>query len=111
MNSGDHEILVFLKSVVEGDDAGFAWHQWIARNELLLEDLLSPGEFLRLKFHPLSEAAQILETRAVSFLKSDRFEWLDIDSQSGRCRNCGETIIRFKGGGATCPNKCFTILT
>lgn len=102
----DHELIEFLKTVAEGDDAGSDWHRWFAENEARLRRTLSRGSFLRLTFHPLAEAKAILQQRGVSFEPSNRFDWLPADVADGCCRVCGEPIQRSRNGSFWCPNRC-----
>jgi hypothetical protein len=105
------DCLSFLKAVVEGHDDGLKWHHWFASNEPDLRRRLSPGSYLRLRLHPLVEAKRLLREWDVPFTESKRFEWLDPDSKSGKCRYCGQVIEGFKGGGGQCPNGCYTLRT
>ena len=105
------DVIEVLKSLVEGRIVGGEWHKWRQTNETRLKSVLSPGSFLRLKFHPLKEAKSILEKLQVSFQASDLLEWLDSDSKSGKCRFCGEKIVRAGPGWAWCPKGCFHLMT
>lgn len=108
--SEERDIFAFLKSLIEGEDVGYSWHQWLASNDRDLKRLLSPGSLLRLKFHPLSEAELVLKQHGITYRRSDKFEWLDVDSTAGKCRYCGETIQHDNAGGAWCPKGCFTLM-
>lgn len=104
----ESHLIEFLKAVVEGQDAGSNWHRWFAEHEQELKLALSPGSFLRLKFHPLTEAQAILRQQGVAFEASERFEWLPSYVVDGKCCFCGATIPppgRF--GRPGCPNRCF----
>jgi hypothetical protein len=105
------DVLDVLKLVVEGRILGRDWHKWRQDNETYLRSVLSPGSFLRLKFHPLEEAKAILGSRQVPFAASDSLEWLDIDSKSGKCRFCGEKLRHSADGRAWCPAGCFRLMT
>ncbi|HLN26946.1 MAG TPA: hypothetical protein VK395_04335 [Gemmataceae bacterium] len=104
------DVIDFLKSLLEGRLQGSEWHEWLQVNDPYLRENLSPGSFLRLKFHPLAEAKSILEEKEVAFDASDSLEWLDIDSRSGRCRYCGEQLDHNKAGWTWYPKGCFRLM-
>jgi hypothetical protein len=105
------DVLDFLRAVVEGRSPGEDWQNWFRLNEQYFQRVLSRGRFLRLKFHPLTEAKSILTQYSVPFEASEAFEWLDSFSTSDRCRICGETLMHNAGGWAWCPKGCFVLMT
>ena len=101
--------LTHLKAVIEGQPGLQRWREWFARHGPALESILTRGQLLRLKRYPTKEIPRILEAHGVAFTRSDFYEWLDFDSTSGRCRNCGEPVQ----SGRTwkrCPNGCFVLV-
>lgn len=98
-----------LKAVIEGQPRLPRWKQWFDAHAGALEGFLSPGQMLRLRYYPTKEIPKILSEVAIQFVQSDFYEWLDSDSASGRCRECGTTLQRRGGpggGSVWCPQGC-----
>src|SRR6516164_1676197 len=81
--------LTHLKAVIEGQPGLPRWKQWLDVHSGALERLVSPGQMLRLRHYPIKEIPKILREHAIHFVQSDFYEWLDSDSASGRCQECG----------------------
>src|SRR5256885_11138963 len=98
-----------LKSVIEGQPGLPRWKQWLDAHSGALERLVSPGQMLRLRYYPTKEIPKILREHAVHFVQSNFYEWLDSDSTSGRCHECGTALKRSSGpggGSIRCPQGC-----
>ena len=103
--------LTYLKAVIEGQPDLPRWREWFAQHSSALESILTRGQVLRLRYHPTKEIPKILVEHGVSFTPSDFYEWLDSDSTSGRCRDCGAQLQRATAGDTWtwCPNGCFVM--
>src|SRR5262245_61549789 len=98
-----------LKAVIEGQPGLARWKEWLEEHGGALERLLSRGQMLRLRHYPTKEIPKILREHGVPFVPSDFYEWLNSDSTSGRCRECGTALMRNSGPGGGrvwCPQGC-----
>jgi hypothetical protein len=100
-----------LKAVIEGVPNLPNWRGWFAEHEIAIAELMPRGEMLRLRYHPNKEIPKILQQHSISFVHSTSYEWLDADSTSGRCRDCGAQLQHAKAGDTwtRCPNGCFVM--
>lgn len=104
--------LTHLKAVIEGHPGLPHWKQWLDEHGDALGRLFSPGQMLRLRYHPMKEIPRILREHSIEFVQSDTFEWLDSDSTSGRCRECGSPLQRaggVGGGRVWCAQGCMSL--
>lgn len=104
--------LAHLKAVVEGRPGLSGWKQWLDAHEEALGQIFSRGQMLRLRHYPMKEIPKILREHSIDFTPSDFYEWLNSDSTSGRCRECGDVLQRTSGtggGSVWCPQGCFLL--
>jgi len=104
-------LLEHLKAVIEGVPNLPRWRDWFADHQSDLGQLISRGQLLRLRYYPTKEIPAVLQHHSIQFVPSDHYEWLDADSSSGRCRDCGAHIQRATAGDTWtwCPNGCFAM--
>jgi hypothetical protein len=100
-----------LKNVIEGKPDLPRWRRWFEEHKRALEQVLTPGQLLRLKHRPMTEIPAILKERGISFVPSETYEWIDVRSNSGRCRDCGALVQTERCGDlwVWCPNGCFEL--
>jgi hypothetical protein len=102
-------LLEHLKAVIEGVPNLPRWRDWFVANETELAKSLSRGELLRLRYYPIKEIPKVLAASGLEFRTSEYYEWLDGDSESGRCHDCGAQLQHAIAGDrwTWCPNGCF----
>src|SRR2546430_11662238 len=71
--------IAHLKAFIEGKPGLQRWKVWFAENSHELGQLLSRGQFLRLKFKPLEEIPRILTDHGLTFTPSDYYQWPEWD--------------------------------
>lgn len=115
-SKGEHleaQELRYLKAVIEGKRDLPRWKDWLDEHGSALEAKLSRGQVLRLRYHPTEEIPQILRDHGIDFERSDAYEWLDVDSESQRCRECGAPLqyeYLLTEIWTSCPNGCFEMV-
>ncbi len=102
--------LEHLKAVIEGQPNLPRWREWFTQHCAVLESILTAGQLLRLRSNPTKEIPKILGVHGVTFTQSDFYEWLDSESTSGRCPECG-TLLVSSPPFTWCPNRCLVMGT
>jgi hypothetical protein len=74
-----HPAIAHLKAFIEGKPGLQRWKVWFEENSDTLGQLLSRGQFLRLKFNPFEEIPKILADHGLGFTPSVYYRWPEWD--------------------------------
>jgi hypothetical protein len=68
----------YFKSILEGDSHVENWFYWLARHDKILQEILTPMEWLRLKTDSYGELKKILDQNNIPYEISLRYAWLSV---------------------------------